>query len=407
MRGHRTLFRKTLRQEAEAGARIGLAQRWISGRPGPVTVSGTRVLHVLAPAPFGGLERVVHTLARGQLAMGCDARVFALLSEGAPLPLSLEEMQGAGIPTIPVALPGRAYHRQLRSLMDVCESFRPDVVHTHGYVPDVLARFGADRIPASLVSSVHGFTGGDWRNRLYEWLQRRSLRRFDAVVAVSRKMATELAAAGVSDRLLHVIPNAWSSDAPVLDASSARAQLGVPDDSFSIGWVGRISLEKGLDVLVDALPALVDLPFRLTVVGDGPERAPVEKRATERGVDRHISWAGVISGAARFLRAFDVLVLSSRTEGTPMILLEAMHARVPIIVTAVGGVPDVVSPSEGLLVPSNDPAALSVAIRMVHDDREAATARAERAASRLEREFAVGPWIERYEEVYRSTEQRW
>jgi glycosyltransferase involved in cell wall biosynthesis len=281
------------------------------------------------------------------------------------------------------------------------------VVHTHGYVPDVLARFGAGRIPASLVSTVHGFTGGDWKNRLYERLQRRSLRRFDAVVAVSHKMATELAAAGVSDGRLHVIPNAWSSDAPVLEAAAARAELGVPDNSFSVGWVGRISPEKGLDVLVDAIPPLVDLPVIVTVVGDGPERGPVERQAAERGIARRISWAGVISGAARLLRAFDVLVLSSRTEGTPMILLEAMHARVPVIVTAVGGVPDVVSPSEGLLVPPDDPAALSAAIRVVHDDRDAAAARADRAASRLKHDFAVGPWIERYEEVYRSTQGRW
>jgi glycosyltransferase involved in cell wall biosynthesis len=357
---------------------------------------------VLTPAPFGGLERVVHTLARGQLAAGADVQVFALLSAGAPVPMSLSDMQQDGIPAMPVELPSRAYHRQLGSLVAVCASHRPDVVHTHGYVPDVLARFAADRLSAPLVSTVHGFTGGDWRNRLYEWMQRRSLRRFDAVVAVSRKMATELAAAGVPDRTLRVIPNAWSSDAPVLEATSARAQLGVPDNSFSVGWVGRISPEKGLDVLVDALPSLADLPLTVTVVGDGPERAPVERRAIAHGVARHISWTGAISGAARFLRAFDVLVLSSRTEGTPMILLEAMHADVPVIATAVGGVPDVVSPSEALLVPSNDPAALSAAIRAVNVDRQGAATRARSAASRLQRDFAVGPWVERYEEVYRS-----
>ena len=89
-----------------------------------------------------------------------------------------------------------------------------------------------------------------------------------------------------------------------------------------------------------------------------------------------------------------------------MILLEAMNAGVPVIASAVGGVPDVVSPSEALLVPPDNPAALSAAVRLVHADRAAAVARARKATSRLQQEFAVGPWIDRYEQVYRTIQRR-
>lgn len=107
-------------------------------------------------------------------------------------------------------------------------------------------------------------------------------------------------------------------------------------------------------------------------------------------------------GAERLFRAFDALVLSSRTEGTPIVLFEAMAAGVPIVATRVGGVPDMLSPREAELVPSGDPAALAAAIRGIHRDPGAAAAKARVARERLCREFQAEPWIERYEAVYRA-----
>jgi glycosyltransferase involved in cell wall biosynthesis len=106
--------------------------------------------------------------------------------------------------------------------------------------------------------------------------------------------------------------------------------------------------------------------------------------------------------AGRYFPAFDALVLSSRTEGVPMVVLEAMGARVPLVVTAVGGLPDVVSPREALLVPAERPLALAQAIRDVFTGRARAIERAEAAAERLAREFAERPWLESYDRVYHA-----
>jgi glycosyltransferase involved in cell wall biosynthesis len=111
---------------------------------------------------------------------------------------------------------------------------------------------------------------------------------------------------------------------------------------------------------------------------------------------------GQVTEAARLIKAFDVLVLSSRTEGTPMVLFEAMAARVPVVATAVGGVPDVVSQNEALLVPPDRPDELASAIAAVRNDPAAARTRADAAAKRLATEYAVGPWVERYAAVYRG-----
>jgi glycosyltransferase involved in cell wall biosynthesis len=113
----------------------------------------------------------------------------------------------------------------------------------------------------------------------------------------------------------------------------------------------------------------------------------------------------VVEAAALF-PAFDMFVLSSRTEGTPMALFEAMAAGVPVVATAVGGVPQVVSPAEALLVPPDDPANLAAGIREVLSNPDAAHARACAARRRLEREFAVQPWLARYDMLYDTLAQR-
>ena len=203
-----------------------------------------------------------------------------------------------------------------------------------------------------------------------------------------------------------MIQNAWQETAPAFDRATARETLGIPgggEDEFRIGWVGRLSREKGLDLLIEALarPPLTELPCHLSVVGSGIEEPGLRVRARALGVDQRIQWHGVIPDVARQFAAFDALVLSSRTEGTPIVLFEAMAARVPIIAARVGGVPDVVSPAEACLVPPNDPTALAEAIREVYGHGADARARAQRAHERLTTAFTLRPWLDRYAAVYR------
>jgi glycosyltransferase involved in cell wall biosynthesis len=111
--------------------------------------------------------------------------------------------------------------------------------------------------------------------------------------------------------------------------------------------------------------------------------------------------------AAKYFAAFDLFVLSSRTEGLPMVMLEAMAAGIPIVATNVGGIPDLLSPKEGWLVAPENPQALAAAIRATLHDSEAAEERTRAARLRQKAEFDVGPWSARYESIYRELiEQR-
>ncbi len=361
------------------------------------------ILHILAPARVGGLERVVHALTIGHHRAGHEVHVGVLTEENEPDHPFVVPLRAAGVAVHPLHFPSRAYLRERREVAKLIRRIQPDVVHTHGYRPDVLDAPVARRMGVPTVSTVHGFTGGGWKNRLYERLQRRSFRRMHATVAVSRPLADQLAREGVRADRLHLLPNAWAGQGgSALGREAARSELGIPADRFHLGWVGRVTPEKGADVLIDALGHLPDLPLTASVLGDGRERPRLEAQAASLGTRTEVRWHGMVPDASRFFAGFDLFVLSSRTEGTPIVLFEAMAAGVPIVATTVGGVPDVVTAAEALLVPPENPEALARAIRTVYADPAAAATRAAEARERLRTCFDVEEWLDRYEAIYRQ-----
>src|SRR5256885_15846510 len=147
--------------------------------------SGTRsptvsVLHVLAPAPVGGLEAVVPGLTLGARGSAVEARVAAVIPPGELDHTFLAPFRNAGVEVFTIEVSRRGYLQERAEVARLCNRLRPDVVHTHGYRADVLDAAMARALGIPVVSTVHGFTGGDRRNRFYQWLQRHALRRVGA-----------------------------------------------------------------------------------------------------------------------------------------------------------------------------------------------------------------------------------
>ncbi|HXT18193.1 MAG TPA: glycosyltransferase family 4 protein [Gemmatimonadaceae bacterium] len=360
------------------------------------------VAHVVAPAEFGGLESVLQLLTRSQRARGHAAHVIAVVPTANGAAACLDALEHGGATVTRIVSPGRHYVREWRTLRDAIARLSPDVVHTHGYRADVLAGDAARRLSTPIVSTVHGFTGGDWKNRLFESLQCRAFRRFDGVVAVSRPMRDVLAARGVGDERLHVVPNAYATDQPALDASASRNILGIDEQEYCIGWVGRLSFEKGADVMLSALAQPALRGATLAIVGDGPERSRLEALAHTLGVAKRVHWCGPRRDARRLLRAFDCVALSSRTEGTPMVLLEAMSAGVPLVATRVGGIPDVVDDGCAHLVPAESPEKLAAAIAALRGNADDTACRAAKASQRVRHRYSIEQWVADYDDVYRG-----
>jgi glycosyltransferase involved in cell wall biosynthesis len=141
------------------------------------------------------------------------------------------------------------------------------------------------------------------------------------------------------------------------------------------------------------------------MVGDGRERDRLRRQASALRIAERITWHGLLPKAGALLKAFDVFVLSSRTEGTPIALLEAMHAGVPIVATRVGGVPDVVSDAEAILVPAEQPAVIAQALAEIQRDPVAAEKRNARAREKVARSFGVAAWVAAVDRVYLDAER--
>src|SRR5438445_72695 len=136
------------------------------------------VLHVLAPALVGGLEAVVAALAQGARGSNVEAHVAAVIPSGQLDHPFLLLLRNAGVGVFAIEVPRRGYLQERAEIAGLCRGLRPDVVHTHGYRADVEDQRVARGLGIPVVSTVHGFTHGGPRNRFYQWLQRRALRRF-------------------------------------------------------------------------------------------------------------------------------------------------------------------------------------------------------------------------------------
>ena len=363
------------------------------------------ILHVVAPAAFGGLESVLRALASGHTNLGHAIRVAVVLSPGGEPRAFAEALASDGVATSLIRVRDRDYRGERAAIRALCQRHKPHVVHTHGFRPDVVDGSVARAEHISVVSTCHGFIDSSWRARIYQWLQRRTLRHFDAVIAVSEPILRRVQAAGVERAKTHLIPNLFAPAGGGMSREQARRRLDLPDVPV-IGWVGRLSREKGPDFALEAFARLGRSNVRLAIIGGGPDEALLRRRAELLGVGDRVLWRGVVPDAGQFYAAFDAFFLSSRSEGTPIALLEAMASKIPVVATRVGGIPDMVDASSARLVDSEDVDGMARALAEVLDEPSVASARAERARARLDERFSLAAWLSRYESIYRAVSGR-
>jgi len=360
------------------------------------------IVHLLAPAPYGGLESVVQTLAAAQRDAGDAVGVAVVLNDEGSHPF-VEALQARGLEVAVIRVRGRQYLAERRQVRSLLERRRADVLHTHGYRPDVVDAPVARTLRLPTVTTVHGFTGGGGlKGRLYEWLQLRAFRGFDAVLAVSEKLRGELIRKGVPERCVHTVRNAFASDPATLERVEARRALGISSDDKVVGWIGRMGPEKAPEVMVRVLAATKTPGLRLSYVGSGPMEPECREFAGSLGLADRIRWHGTVANAGRLIRAFDAVVLTSWTEGTPIVLLEAMAAGVPVVSTAVGGIPETVDAESAWLAPAGDVRSLAAAVDEVFAQPSVAAERVTEAKRRIEQERSVGSWMEQHREIYRA-----
>ena len=288
-------------------------------------------------------------------------------------------------------------------LLAEVDTFRPDLLHVHSTKAGVVGRLAGRvrRIP--VLYTPHG-TSWRYTGRMTGTLQLAVERMLRSATALLVSVCHEEASAFVEEVGFHpasirIVPNgvAVSEASRLTEARRrTRAALGIPPDAVWAVFVGRLTHEKGLDVLLAALAAGTGLDG-LLVVGDGAERDALETDARRAGV--HVRFCGYHEDVSGFLAAADVFVQPSRSEGLPFSVLEAMAHALPIAGSAVGGVTSVVDGC-GRLVPPGRPGALAACLRPLARDRGLRRELGAEARSRIARKFGVPAMVDALETAY-------
>ena len=306
--------------------------------------------------------------------------VVFLTGPGGPL---AERATAAGFEVLtlrhmrPELAPADAY-AGLREIHSLLEVGRFDVVHTHSTKAGALGRVAARaaQVPA-IVHTFHGFPFHDFqsaaRRTAYVNAERRLGRITDRFVGVSEAVAAEAVRRGIaSPERMRVIPVSVEGRTVLKTAQSAargRSLLGIPAGVMLIGTVGRIDLQKAPHHFVEAIANLARPDVHAVWIGDGPQRAEMDALIRRRGLAARVHLVGERADVPDLLPALDVFVMTSLYEGLPCAIVEAMRCGLPVVATAVNGVPELVVPGQtGLLVPAGRPHDVGAAVRQLLDN---------------------------------------
>jgi glycosyltransferase involved in cell wall biosynthesis len=381
-----------------------------------------RVLRIISRLNVGGPARHAVILNAGLQERGFDTLlVHGTVGEGEA---SFDHLpQQLGIPSHRIPTLGRRLHplddiRAFIALWKVMRDFQPDIVHTHTAKAGALGRIAAavhnglasraHRI--LIVHTFHGHVLEGYFGGVGSWLVRVGERGLssitDCTIVISelqRKDLVERFHVASPSRTVVVPLGLQLGDLLALtadDRTRARADAGYGDD-FLVGFVGRLVPIKQVTLLIEAISIVRhELPaVRLVITGDGTERESLEAHARAAGVDDITAFTGWREDLRAAYAPLDVVALTSKNEGTPVALIEAMAAGVPVVATAVGGVPDVVAGDTGLLT-DQSVHAIAQALLMVARDRPVACDRAVRARELVRVTYPDNALVERIAGLY-------
>lgn len=330
-----------------------------------------RVCHLMAPGPTGGAERVVICGTQTLAARDVHIQLSAIRDVRVPdfADVFLEQATAAGVPLGDVFTSrGRIDFELPKRLRSYLIQENVNILHTHGYKAFFVALMagrgrGLGRGRLRIVHTHHGDTSRTWVTRVYQWLAYRSMPKAAAVVAVSRRMFEDLRGRHKNIRLVEnmlVLPDLGPP------SNSTPTNDGKP---LTLVAVGRLSAEKGLDVLLHAMSEMTSDRPQLVVVGNGPQEATLRELSTRLGLDRSVTFEGFQRNVVPYLRQADGLVMPSFREGLPLSLVEAASMGLPVVASNVGGIPSVVEHGKnGLLcAPNNVPELVGTLQSFVRD----------------------------------------
>ncbi len=358
-------------------------------------MSKLRILHCLR-APVGGLFRHVRDLvieqskAGHEVAVVCDSN-----SEDGLTEQRLNELKKhleLGLHRISMSRDiGLSDFNSFQEVRDLSRNLGVDIIHGHGAKGGAYARLAASDLRSKSVEicgiyTPHGgslhYDAKSLKGMIFKFLEQSLARRSDAIIFESDYARSQFdAKMGTPDCPVKVIPNGLAeADFEVVDGTNANAD---------ILFVGELRQLKGVDTLIEAAAILSeDRPCKVLIVGDGPDRKELEELVKERGLETSVTFAGALPARDAFAMARCIAV-PSRAESLPYVVLEAAAARLPIVATNVGGIPEIVANTTTQLIDPDAPDQLAAALRQILAHPDAAVVRAGELRAAVQSRFNV------------------
>lgn len=364
-----------------------------------------KVLQLISSGGYYGAENMLLNLIGGGELSGSQNLLAVFRNRHSPNIELYTRALAKGVRAELVDCQGRLDWRSVGRVRKLLRDSGIDLVHTHGYKADLYGYAAARLEGKPIVATCHNWLSGGRALAAYNFLDRKALKHFDAVSAVSQTVADKLLSFGVRRERLNVIPNGIDLqrfDVRPRPVSEARSEQVV-------GVVARLDLQKGFEYLLKAVRTLrSSFPgLRLLVVGEGPDRRKIEELVTELGLTATVTLGGQQTDMPAIYASIDVFVLPSLNEGLPMTILEAMAASKPIVATRVGAVPTVITDGEtGLLAEPGDEAGLTQAMAKLLGDPDLCGRLATRARAHVEHNYTAAAMAQRYRELYQAVLDR-
>lgn len=340
-----------------------------------MTPTQIKILYAITKGTFGGAQRYVFDLACAMKEKGFAVSV-AVPEEGA----LKGKLEGEGVRVHPLSTLQRdvSLLRDSASLFGFLRLYKkecPDIIHLNsskaGFIGALAGRIAG--VP-KIIFTAHGWAFNENRffivRALFFILQYLTVFMSHTTIAVSEKTKRQIAWMPFIRHKISVVHNGITQPS-FLDKEKAREALGVSGNELVVGTIAELHKNKGLTYALSALSQLKkEFPeVRFVVIGEGEERETLLQKISELSLQKNVVLLGARDSASLFLPAFDIFILPSLTEALPYVLLEAGAAKLPVVATRVGGVPEIIEHEKtGLLVPPKDSSALAQSLRdMIHD----------------------------------------
>jgi len=354
-----------------------------------------RVLQLISTIGYYGAENAVFNLAQSLRDKGCHSTVATLTRSDRHSRELYEAAKQAGLPAVDLCCSGRFDYRALKKLLAFVSEHQIEVIHSHNYKSNTYAWIVARIKNLPLFATCHNWTRTDKMLRLYAAVDHFLLRGFDHVAAVSQQVAESLYQAGVHREKVSVVANG-------VDLRRFETMEIAANDHITIGTASRLVPGKGICDLVSVAPDLLrEYPeTQFLIAGEGPEKQNFEELVRKLGISRNVTFLGFQSDMKKFYGAIDIFVLPSHNEGLPMTILEAMAGGRTVVATRVGGIPQVVRESTGILYAPGKEQELKVALQRLLRDSKLRGLLAREGRQFIARNHSASMMADQYMQLY-------